>query len=407
MWRGRPRPRAKKIAGSSCCRRPKFENCYSALRLCNLPSSARVALARIGFRFFRKREILASRLFRDLSSLPPVVKRDPCADEEHHHDNRNYHHCGLACGLARRGRCSRCSRSAGSLRRRSERGGFICLRDRSAGRLSRRRRGSGCCCRFMRACCRPRSRNSGGRSRCARSLYRRADRRSRCSGGRSCADRWRRRAHRRIGCRCRSGSGSRTFDDRLRRRAHTRIGCRSSRCHSSRCYGSRCYGSRRYSSCGRRCADCLRRCTNRRGGCCCRRRCADRLRRSADICSRCSRCRRAVCGDHVQCADSNAVLSSAFLRGEVYVLAHIRLEISTAGSDLENLARVVFCNGVVALRAAQASFNVHLVGVAARRGSLCKPHRDQQCRYNDQQEYSLHRILLEVPPCGGLNSAWV
>jgi hypothetical protein len=105
--------------------------------------------------------------------------------------------------------------------------------------------------------------------------------------------------------------------------------------------------------------------------------------------------------------NGKAVLSSCFLPHEVYVLAHKRLEISAARCDLENLARVVFRNGVVSVRAAQAAFNVDLVCVAARRGSLCKRQRDQHCRYNDQQEYFLHGILREVSPCGGLNSAWV
>jgi hypothetical protein len=115
-----------------------------------------------------------------------------------------------------------------------------------------------------------------------------------------------------------------------------------------------------------------------------------------------------VFGDHVQFRDSNAVLSRiCFLPDEFHVLAHVRLEISTAGSYIEDLASVVFRNRVVAVRATQATFNVHLVCIAARRGSLCKPQRDQQGRYNDQQEYSLHGVLREVSPCGGLNSAWV
>jgi hypothetical protein len=107
-------------------------------------------------------------------------------------------------------------------------------------------------------------------------------------------------------------------------------------------------------------------------------------------------------GDHVQLGDGKAVLSIArFLPGEVYVMSQMRLEISAAGSDLENLASVVFRNGVVTVRATQAPFNVDLVGIAACRGSLCKPQRDQQGRYNNQQEYSLHGILEEVSPFGG------
>jgi hypothetical protein len=112
--------------------------------------------------------------------------------------------------------------------------------------------------------------------------------------------------------------------------------------------------------------------------------------------------------DHVQFGDGEAVLSSTgFVPGEFYFLAQIRFEIRIAGRDLENLARVFFRNGVVTVRATQATLNVDLVGIAARRWSLCKPKRDQQGRYNDQQEYSLHGILLEGSPCGDLNSAWV
>lgn len=46
--------------------------------------------------------------------------------------------------------------------------------------------------------------------------------------------------------------------------------------------------------------------------------------------------------------------------------------------------------------------SVDLVGSGARRGSLCKPERAQQGRYNDQQYYSFHGILRGVSPCGGL-----
>src|ERR1035438_2937638 len=59
------------------------------INLGSFTSSGRVALARIGFRFLRKREILSFRLLQNFSFSPPVVERDPCADEEHHHDNRN------------------------------------------------------------------------------------------------------------------------------------------------------------------------------------------------------------------------------------------------------------------------------------------------------------------------------
>jgi hypothetical protein len=69
-----------------------------------------------------------------------------------------------------------------------------------------------------------------------------------------------------------------------------------------------------------------------------------------------------VFGDHVHSADGKAVLGSPCLApAEFHFLAHIRLEIGTAGSDLESFARVVFRNGVVAVRATQAAFNVDLV----------------------------------------------
>jgi hypothetical protein len=77
------------VAGSRCSRRPKFENRYAALSLSSFTPSGRVALPRVGFCFLRKREILASRLLQKFSFSPPVVKRDHCADEENHHDNRN------------------------------------------------------------------------------------------------------------------------------------------------------------------------------------------------------------------------------------------------------------------------------------------------------------------------------
>jgi hypothetical protein len=85
-----------------------------------------------------------------------------------------------------------------------------------------------------------------------------------------------------------------------------------------------------------------------------------------------------VVGDHVQLRDGKAVHTRiCFVPDEIYVLAEMRLEISAAGSDLENLVGVVFRNGVATVRATQATLNVDLVCVAARRGSLCKPQRDQ------------------------------
>jgi hypothetical protein len=83
-------------------------------------------------------------------------------------------------------------------------------------------------------------------------------------------------------------------------------------------------------------------------------------------------------------------------------MAHLWLEINSARGDLENAAGVVFHNRVVAIRATQATLNVGLVCIDARRGSLGKPQRDQQGRYDDQQECSLHGILRRFSPCGGL-----
>src|SRR5712692_5933179 len=87
---------------------------------------------------------------------------------------------------------------------------------------------------------------------------------------------------------------------------------------------------------------------------------------------------------------------------EFYVMAQMWLEINTAGGDRENVASVVFRNCVVTIRATQATLNVGLVCFDARRGSLGKPQRDQQGRYNDQQECSLHGILRRFSPCSGL-----
>jgi hypothetical protein len=83
-------------------------------------------------------------------------------------------------------------------------------------------------------------------------------------------------------------------------------------------------------------------------------------------------------------------------------MAQMWLEVNTAGSYLENVASVVFHNGVATIRATQATINVGLVCIDARRGSLCKPQRDQQGRYNDQQQCSLHGILQGFSPCGDL-----
>src|SRR6266849_2044789 len=66
------------------------------------------------------------------------------------------------------------------------------------------------------------------------------------------------------------------------------------------------------------------------------------------------------------------------------------LEINTASSDFENVPGVIFHNCVVTISATQTTLNVRLICFDARRGSLCKPQRDQQGRYNHPQECSLH-----------------
>jgi hypothetical protein len=115
-----------------------------------------------------------------------------------------------------------------------------------------------------------------------------------------------------------------------------------------------------------------------------------------------------VFGDHVQFGNGKAVISSGGtcpacpVPDEGYVMAQMWLEINTAGGELENAASVVFHNCVVTIRATQATLDVGLVCIGARRGSLCKAQRDQQGRYGDQQECSLHGILRRFSPCGGL-----
>jgi hypothetical protein len=119
--------------------------------------------------------------------------------------------------------------------------------------------------------------------------------------------------------------------------------------------------------------------------------------------------RGTVFGNHAQFGDGKVVVSSAgthrpacFVSCDFYVMANMRFEINTAGGDLENLTRAVFHDGVVSIRSTQATFNVGRVRVAASGGSLREPQRHQQSRYSDQQEYSLHGILLRFSPCGGL-----
>src|SRR5271165_3036653 len=81
-------------------------------------------------------------------------------------------------------------------------------------------------------------------------------------------------------------------------------------------------------------------------------------------------------------------------------------EVNSAGSDLENVAGVVFHHGVISIGATQATLNGGLACIDARRGGLCKPQSDQQGRYNDryndQQECFFHGVLRRFPPCDGL-----
>ena len=83
-------------------------------------------------------------------------------------------------------------------------------------------------------------------------------------------------------------------------------------------------------------------------------------------------------------------------------MAQVWFEINAAGSELEIVAGAVLDQGVVAIRTAQATLDAGRICGAARRGSLCKPQRDQQGRYNDQQACSLNEILRRFSPCGGL-----
>jgi hypothetical protein len=113
-------------------------------------------------------------------------------------------------------------------------------------------------------------------------------------------------------------------------------------------------------------------------------------------------------GDHVQFGHGKAVSGSGgtcvtcCVSDEGYVMAQMWLEIHTAGADLENVARVVFYNGVIAIRAAQATLNAGLVCIGAWRWTLCKRQSGQQGRYNDQQECSLHGILRRTSTCSGV-----
>jgi hypothetical protein len=92
--------------------------------------------------------------------------------------------------------------------------------------------------------------------------------------------------------------------------------------------------------------------------------------------------------DHAQFGDGKAVISSAgthcpggFMSREFHVMAEMCLEIDTAGGDLEKLTSAVLHNCIVAIRSAQATFNVGRVRVAAGVGSLRKSQSHQH-RYN-------------------------
>jgi hypothetical protein len=101
-------------------------------------------------------------------------------------------------------------------------------------------------------------------------------------------------------------------------------------------------------------------------------------------------------GDHIHFGNGKGAISSGGIGptrsdyGEGYVVSHMCLEINTVGSDFENVAGLVFHHGVIAIRTTQATLNGGLIWSAARWGSLCKPQRDQQGRYNYQQQCSLH-----------------
>jgi hypothetical protein len=100
-----------------------------------------------------------------------------------------------------------------------------------------------------------------------------------------------------------------------------------------------------------------------------------------------------VLRDHIQFSDDKAVINggtrpTCFVPDEGNVMAQVLLEFDAGGTDLENVARTVFHNCVVTIRARQAALNRLVCS-----GRLCNPQRDQQGRYNYQQQCSLHGIL--------------
>ena len=247
--------------------------------------------------------------------------------------------------------CWRTHRVGGVRSRRTDRRGRNCVHSRCAGSL----RG------WSDNCWSDNGRSDHGRS----------DNLHRCNCGRNCSC-----IHRRCG-------------DNLRRCADGRRRCSRG--------GSRCDG--RLRNCGAERG-------NRRSSTCIR--CDGSFRGRAVSRNRCGGNHSAVLGDHIQFGNGKAVIGSggtgatSFLPDEAYVMAQMLLEINAARSDLENAAGAVFDKRVITIRAAQAALNVALLWIAARRGSLCKPQRDQQGRYNDQQQCSLHGILRRFSPCGGL-----
>jgi hypothetical protein len=93
-------------------------------------------------------------------------------------------------------------------------------------------------------------------------------------------------------------------------------------------------------------------------------------------------------GDHAQFGNRKAVVrcagthgSAGFVSDKFYVMAHMGLEINSAGGDLENLTAAVFRNREVAIRSPQAAFHRDRVRIAAGGGSLCKSQGHQHGRY--------------------------
>src|SRR5450631_589383 len=118
----------------------------------------------------------------------------------------------------------------------------------------------------------------------------------------------------------------------------------------------------------------------------------------------------AVFGDHIQSRDNNAVVGRTgarsrirFLSDDFDVVAHMWFQVHGAAGDFESLSCAFLRYGVITIGATKASLDASLVGVATRRGSLSKRECDQHHRYNDQQKYIFHRILLRFSTGGGLD----